>query len=325
MRLYKINKNISMFIPSGTPMLNANVYFIRDKINAIIDTGTSTTLSKERILNILKSLDMDKIDKILITHTHHDHCANAGLIEEIFDSEIIAHPKAVSVLKKDNLNFDLKDFEFLEFLEHSIPFLNKKRLNNPAVKNFIRIGYNLYQGRIKKVKDVTPTKDNQVLSFGDIELKVIHTPGHSHDSVCLYEPKKRIIFTGDMVPFTPYIQSSIETMRKSIRKIMNLYNIKFVFRSHGYRFHPWCEEFPIYLEFLDSFERAKKRIVHALKKKGPLKIRKIVPRMYERAHTGHHRFYRLMRTDTIWALRYLQDLEKIGLVICREDGKYQLK
>lgn len=323
MRLYKINKNIAMFIPSGTAMLNANVFFIRDKINAIIDTGTSTTLSKKRFLDILQALKMDTIDKILITHTHHDHCGNAGLFEEMFDAEIIAHPRAESTLKKEKINFELKDFEFLEFITNAFPLLNEKRVKSPIIKNFIRIGYNFYQGRIKKVEKVTPTKHNQVLSFGDIKLRVIHSPGHSQDSVCFYEPNKRIIFSGDMVPFTPYIQSSIDIMRNSIKKIINLYP-KFFFRGHGFRTHLICEEIPIYLEFLDSFERAEKRIVHALKKKGALKLRKIVPRMYERSHTGHHRFYRLMRTDTIWALRYLQDLEKKGLVKRREDGKYQL-
>ena len=38
-------------------------------------------------------------------------------------------------------------------------------------------------------------KDNQVISTGNVELKVIHTPGHSPGGMCLYTPG--YVFTGD--------------------------------------------------------------------------------------------------------------------------------
>jgi len=38
-------------------------------------------------------------------------------------------------------------------------------------------------------------KDGDVISFGDSSLTVVHTPGHSEGSICLYSPGN--IFTGD--------------------------------------------------------------------------------------------------------------------------------
>jgi hydroxyacylglutathione hydrolase len=38
-------------------------------------------------------------------------------------------------------------------------------------------------------------KDGQIISVGNIELKVIHTPGHSPGGMCLYTPG--YVFTGD--------------------------------------------------------------------------------------------------------------------------------
>ena len=38
-------------------------------------------------------------------------------------------------------------------------------------------------------------KDGQIISLGDVELKVIHTPGHSPGGICLYTPG--YVFTGD--------------------------------------------------------------------------------------------------------------------------------
>lgn len=37
----------------------------------------------------------------------------------------------------------------------------------------------------------------QVLKAGDGVVEVIHTPGHSTDSICLYAPKERALFCGD--------------------------------------------------------------------------------------------------------------------------------
>ncbi|MHA1250865.1 MAG: hypothetical protein ACTSRP_12810 [Candidatus Helarchaeota archaeon] len=52
MRLLKINKIYSMFIPPGTSLLNANVYFINDEIKTIIDTGIPFTLTLDRLKHI---------------------------------------------------------------------------------------------------------------------------------------------------------------------------------------------------------------------------------------------------------------------------------
>ena len=42
--------------------------------------------------------------------------------------------------------------------------------------------------------------DGQVLRLGDREFEVLHTPGHSDDSICLYCDRERTLFAGD-IPF----------------------------------------------------------------------------------------------------------------------------
>lgn len=39
--------------------------------------------------------------------------------------------------------------------------------------------------------------DGQILKAGDDILQVLHTPGHSSDSICLYNLRHRILFSGD--------------------------------------------------------------------------------------------------------------------------------
>lgn len=40
-------------------------------------------------------------------------------------------------------------------------------------------------------------RDGQIIRAGDGQLQVLHTPGHSSDSVCLYSHEQRILFSGD--------------------------------------------------------------------------------------------------------------------------------
>ena len=40
-------------------------------------------------------------------------------------------------------------------------------------------------------------RDGQLITAGDEQLQVLHTPGHSSDSICLYNGARRILFSGD--------------------------------------------------------------------------------------------------------------------------------
>lgn len=39
----------------------------------------------------------------------------------------------------------------------------------------------------------------ETLSIDDFSFQVIHTPGHSPGGICLYEPEKKVLFSGDTV------------------------------------------------------------------------------------------------------------------------------
>jgi glyoxylase-like metal-dependent hydrolase (beta-lactamase superfamily II) len=42
-----------------------------------------------------------------------------------------------------------------------------------------------------------PLRDGERIRIGDREAEVIHVPGHSRDSICLYVPEERTLFSGD--------------------------------------------------------------------------------------------------------------------------------
>ena len=74
--------------------------------------------------------------------------------------------------------------------------------------------------------------DGQHLRLGDRDFYVIHTPGHSTDSVCLYDPADQVLFSGDtpLNIMTPGGSYSVEFVR-SLEKLARL-PIKTIFPGH---------------------------------------------------------------------------------------------
>ena len=81
-------------------------------------------------------------------------------------------------------------------------------------------------------------QDGQTILVGNIELKVIHTPGHSPGGICLYTPG--YVFTGDTlfveaVGRTDLPGASWQTMYDSIKtKIFTLPDDTVVMPGHNY-------------------------------------------------------------------------------------------
>jgi glyoxylase-like metal-dependent hydrolase (beta-lactamase superfamily II) len=75
-------------------------------------------------------------------------------------------------------------------------------------------------------------RDRQFVRAGDGFLEVIHTPGHSSDSICLYAPEPQAVFSGDTqlrtrggdggCDYTPAYLAGLE--RLASRKISYIYS-----------------------------------------------------------------------------------------------------
>jgi len=75
------------------------------------------------------------------------------------------------------------------------------------------------------------------LKAGDIELQVIHTPGHSPGSICLYWPSHKALFAGDVifeqgVGRTDLPGGNGDQLKKSIGRLSTL-NIELLLPGHG--------------------------------------------------------------------------------------------
>jgi glyoxylase-like metal-dependent hydrolase (beta-lactamase superfamily II) len=84
-------------------------------------------------------------------------------------------------------------------------------------------------------------KNQDSIKINPFLFKVIKTPGHTPDSICLYEKKLGYLFSGDTLYLGPiYLQmteSNISDYKKSINKLLRL-NIKKIFAAHNEFYFP---------------------------------------------------------------------------------------
>jgi glyoxylase-like metal-dependent hydrolase (beta-lactamase superfamily II) len=115
-----------------------------------------------------RALAQERIQCILNTHTHEDHIGANGLLQRSrIGLGIFAHPLALPVL--------LEPHE-----KQPLQLYRRVLWGWPEVSH----GQALEEGTVIKTEKHA--------------FQVIYTPGHSHDHICLYEPRQGWLFSGDL-------------------------------------------------------------------------------------------------------------------------------
>jgi hydroxyacylglutathione hydrolase len=123
----------------------------------VIDPGDQI----EDILTILKNENL-ALKQIVVTHAHIDHVGGAMKLKAATGAPILMNQKDEALLK---------------MLDVQAAWVG---MRPPGA---VQVDENVAEGR--------------VLQVGNISSRVIHTPGHTEGSICLYFPEQRILLAGD--------------------------------------------------------------------------------------------------------------------------------
>ena len=315
-KFIQVSNSIYILFPRRDISNNANVTIIRnpkDNNISFIDSGSVNDPGVGMIEKVLKPLNPSfKDSNLIITHGHLDHYHASGLFQKKFNSKVFAHER---IKLPDNLKINDPNMgeQFDDYLELFYPFIKDTMIKN--------VGYYLYSrfyyGKHYNVKINQRVKTGDIIEMPPFQLEVIFTPGHSPDSIVLYEKKRKILFLGDFIPWTPYPHCSIEVFRKSIKKLLKL-DVKIAFRGHGFP-QSWVKQKKDFLDFLDDMKQAQLRILNCLKLR-PMTFEELARNIYERSHFTHNLFYTiLMRMTQFWANKYIEDLIKRDLIGFTDD------
>jgi len=76
----------------------SNVFLLTNgKLNLLVDT--SPAYKWEKLKGRLRHLGVEKLDYLVLTHTHYDHAGNASKIKGRFNPKVIVHKDEAQILR----------------------------------------------------------------------------------------------------------------------------------------------------------------------------------------------------------------------------------
>jgi glyoxylase-like metal-dependent hydrolase (beta-lactamase superfamily II) len=186
---------------TGNPLKEINSYVLTSSDrNLIIDTGMNRPECQEVLEAGLDEIgvDLERTD-FIATHLHADH---AGLISTLLRNgsrAFMGEPDAL--LMRVGFAHWLKDNPVAEYAARSgfpAEELRASLQNHPA---------NKYGSRT--AVDYVSLDGGETFEIGEYRLEIVPTPGHTNGHISVYEPNKKIFFSGDHVlgDITPNIQA----------------------------------------------------------------------------------------------------------------------
>lgn len=103
-----------------------------------------------------------KVKQILITHAHIDHIAGAARLKRLTSAPVL---------------YNQNDLPLVKMMDEQAGWIGVATPEVPAPDDTL--------------------DDGKVIAVGEISGSILHTPGHTEGSVCLYLPKESLLLAGD--------------------------------------------------------------------------------------------------------------------------------
>jgi glyoxylase-like metal-dependent hydrolase (beta-lactamase superfamily II) len=256
---------LRMQLPIQIPGLaHINTYALLDKNGAaIVDPGLpgpeSWRVLKRRLT--AAGIPIKHIHTVLITHSHPDHFGNAGLLAQKSGAKLMTHRAFRTWWSPEHQcsALDCEDPQH-DHAETGDPRLPPRfvpgsalpwspaawspgfKVNRKIPPALMRLGANRFVG--KAMRAPTPThrlRNNQPVTLAGREWFAMHTPGHTLDHLCLYDPEGKTFISGDHVlpTITPHIGgigTGEDPMRRffdSLRRAGALTDVTIALPAHG--------------------------------------------------------------------------------------------
>ena len=252
---------LRMQLPITMPGLgHVNTYALEDERGfALVDPGLPGPESWAALRQRLETagIPLSRVHTTIVTHSHPDHFGGADQLREEAGAEVLTHESFRSLVAdtNDDIDMDLLDADEDELIE-----LWKRRFasfeptpwgttREPPPDDAIRRWITMGQGGHRRFRGPEPTirvVDDEAVRLAGRDWFAVHTPGHTTDHLCLFDPEEGVLLAGDHVlpTITPHIAGSTDvddplaTFLRSLDKVAALEGLTCVLPAHG---HPFAD------------------------------------------------------------------------------------
>ena len=218
------------------PVSYVNIYLIEGKTdNLLIDTGWNTPYAFNALNNELKNygFELKGITQIVITHIHPFHYGLSGRLKELCDAKL-------ALSEVDAKFIDARYLNMNPLLEEIRRFFISSGVPSDEVSKFGESSLPPREFVIPAIPDIR-LKAGKKITIAPFNLKVLSTLGHSPGHICLYEPRRKLLFTGDHIlpEVIPHIGFHPQSGRDPLGDYIDSLNelkkleVNLVFPGHG--------------------------------------------------------------------------------------------
>jgi glyoxylase-like metal-dependent hydrolase (beta-lactamase superfamily II) len=206
-------------LPIDMPGLgHVNCYVLEDERGvAVVDPGlpgrrTFTALT-QRLATA--GIPVRRVHTVVVTHSHPDHFGGAGWLRRETGAEIVTHERFRLLWDPT----EPPDVDVEDVAEHGAAAAPARRqpwdrpvwggdpYPFPFRRRLFMRGARRFPGLFRAPTPTVRVTDASTLRLAGREWTALHTPGHTDDHLCLFDPAERVMISGDHVlpTITPHI------------------------------------------------------------------------------------------------------------------------
>lgn len=244
-------------LPIEMPGLgHVNCYVMEDARGiAVVDPGLPGDEPWDGLVDRLRRAGYRVADvhTVIVTHSHPDHFGGALRLRAEADAEIVTHASFRTLFDRvdvsdseDSADLDLNTAEgrlaaIERYFDAPTPWGSRRQ---PPSGEFLERIQTM--GPIDPLRPTRPLDDGQTIHLARREWVAMHTPGHTHDHLCLYDPEYGVVFTGDHVlpSITPHIggmaagPDPLQAFFDSLTRMSEMADVTMALPAHG---HPFAD------------------------------------------------------------------------------------
>ncbi|HEY2812476.1 MAG TPA: MBL fold metallo-hydrolase [Acidimicrobiales bacterium] len=251
---------LRMQLPLQMPGLgHVNCYALEDERGfAVVDPGMPGPQSWKALMDRFRraGIELQHIHTVVVTHSHVDHFGASGRLREQADAQVVTSKSFRTWWDPNDAGEpELEGADGESDIE--VPRVDRRNPWNqttpwggkhPRPPRRVRIRYRVVRPMMRQWF-ATPSPgvrlaDAEVITLGKREWVAVHTPGHTPDHLCMYDPAGGVLLSGDHVlpTITPHISGidagpdPLTAFFASLEKVSELDGVDTVLPAHGHPF-----------------------------------------------------------------------------------------
>ena len=247
-------------LPINMPGLgHVNCYVLEDERGiAVVDPGLPGPESWDFLVDRLgrAGFTVDDVHTVVVTHSHPDHFGGAMRLRYESGADIVTHETFRTMFDRADLSSD-EDSDALDLnspddraaamerhLAEPTPWGGRRSGPPKEFLDRIRAAGESMETTFATPRPTRPLVDGQTIKLARREWVAMHTPGHTYDHLCLYDPEFGVVLTGDHVlpSITPHISGlapepdPLALFFASLTRMAEMTDISIALPAHGHPF-----------------------------------------------------------------------------------------